>query len=362
VLEAKDLVHGPIEVLLTTEEETGLTGAAGLDASMIHGRILLNLDGEEEGVLYVGCAGGGDSAVTVNLRETETPPGSRAVDLKLLGLKGGHSGCDIHLQRGNATKLLVRAIHACSLQGKRLNLAALQGGSAHNAIPREAFASVVLAEADLDSFKEAFENAISIIQDEFRPAEPDLSLDMEVVTAPDKMWDDATTATMLRLVTALPHGTIAMSYDIPDLVETSTNLATVTPKNGSIEIGLSSRSSVDSALEALRQKIRATAELVGAEVAEGDSYPGWKPNLTSPLLKAVAATHKRELGSDPEIMAIHAGLECGIIGEKLDGMDMISFGPQIEFPHSPDERVKIDTVGQFYKLLTAVLADLAKGA
>lgn len=362
VLEAGDLVHGPIEVLLTVDEETGLTGAAAMDASMIHGRILLNLDGEEEGILYVGCAGGGDSAVSVNIRESQTPPGSTAVELKLLGLKGGHSGCDIHLQRGNAIKLLVRAIHTCSLHGTRLNLAALQGGSAHNAIPREAFATVVLAEADLDSFKGAFENAISIIQDEFRPAEPDMTLDMEVVLAPDKMWDDATTATLLRLVTALPHGTIAMSYDIPDLVETSTNLATVTPKNGSIEIGLSSRSSVDSALEALRQKIRATAELVGAEVAEGDSYPGWKPNLASPLLKTVAEIHKRELGSDPEIMAIHAGLECGIIGEKLDGMDMISFGPQIEFPHSPDERVKIDTVAHFYMLLSAVLADLAKGA
>jgi dipeptidase D len=362
VLEAENLVHGPIEALFTVDEETGLTGAAGLDASMINGRILLNLDSEEEGVLYVGCAGGGDSAVTVKLQETSTPPESAAVDIKLRGLKGGHSGCDIHLQRGNAIKLLVRAIHTCSRQGLAVNLTALQGGSAHNAIPREAFATVVVPQPDIESFKAAFEDTISTIKDEFRPAEPDMTSELAVVSAPDSMWDDETTGTLLRLVTALPHGTIAMSYDIPDLVETSTNLATVLPKNGAIEIGLSSRSSVESALEALRQQIRATAELVGADVVEGDSYPGWKPNLASPLLKLVTEIHNRELGSDPEIKAIHAGLECGIIGEKLEGMDMISMGPQIEFPHSPDERVKIDTVAQFYRLLSAVLDDLAKGA
>ncbi len=361
VLESKDLVHGPIEALFTVDEETGLTGAAGLDADMIRARILLNLDSEEEGILYVGCAGGGDSAITVNIQEAATSPSSAGVEITLRGLKGGHSGCDIHLQRGNAIKLLVRALQTCTLQGSVVNIASLQGGSAHNAIPREAFATVVVPAADVTSFKSAFESALSTIADEFRPAEPDMKSEQKDVPTPDKVWDDATTGTVLRLITALPHGTMAMSYDIPDLVETSTNLATATPKNGSIEIGLSSRSSVESALEALRVRIRSTAELVGADVAEGDSYPGWKPNLASPLLKLVKEIHKRELGTDPEIKAIHAGLECGIIGEKLDGMDMISMGPQIEFPHSPDERVKIDTVAQFYRLLSAVLADLAKG-
>jgi dipeptidase D len=361
-LEAKNLTHGPLELLFTVDEETGLTGAAGLEAGMITGRTLLNLDSEEEGILYVGCAGGGDSAVTVPIHTTATAASSAAIEIKLRGLKGGHSGCDIHLQRGNAIKLLVRAIYTCRMHGTRINLAGLQGGSAHNAIPREAFATVVVPEANLDSFKKAYENAVSIIKDEFRPAEPDMTSEMEAIAAPAEVWDDSTTGTVLRLVTAMPHGAMAMSYDIPDLVETSTNLATVSPKNGSLEIGLSSRSSVESALEALRQRIRATAELVGADVAEGDSYPGWKPNLASPLLKTVKEIHNRELGSEPEIKAIHAGLECGIIGEKLEGMDMISFGPQIEFPHSPDERVKIDTVGQFYQLLSAVLADLAQGA
>ena len=266
------------------------------------------------------------------------------------------------MQRGYAIKLLVRAIYAVKLQGTQLSLTAVQGGSAHNAIPREAFATVVVAESDLDSFKSGFDKEISAIMDEFRPAEPDMKSDSQVVAAPAEVLDDSSTVAVLRLITAMPHGTMAMSYDIPDLVETSTNLATGSPQNGSLVIGMSSRSSVESALEALRQRIRATGELVGAKVVEEDSYPGWKPNLESPLLKVVKGIHVRELGVDPEIKAIHAGLECGIIGEKLDGMDMISLGPQIEFPHSPDERVKIDTVGQFYRLLTAILADLAAGA
>jgi dipeptidase D len=362
VLEAKDLVHGPLELLFTVEEETGLTGASGLDASMITGRTLLNLDSEEDGILYVGCAGGGDTTVTVPTSRVPAIPDSVAVEIKLHGLKGGHSGCDIHLQRGNAVKLLVRAVHAVRLRGIKANLAALRGGSAHNAIPREAFATVVLDPKQSDPFRAAFDGEITAIKEEFRPAEPDMKVDVQTVAAPPEVWDDLTTATVLRLVSALPHGVVAMSYDIPGLVETSTNLATVRPDNGSLTIGMSSRSSVETALAALRQKIRATAELVGAEVTEGESYPGWKPNLDSALLKTIREVHEREFGADPQIKAIHAGLECGLIGERLTGMDMISFGPQIEFPHSPDERVQIETVGRFYRLLAAVLAQLAKGA
>lgn len=360
VLEAEDLTHGPLELLFTVDEETGLTGAAGLDAGMITGRRLLNLDSEEEGVLYVGCAGGGDTELELRTARIPTPSNSTALQIKLHGLKGGHSGCDIHLQRGNAIKLLVRAVNAVSLQGIRLNLAELRGGSAHNAIPREAFATVVTAESDLDSFKAAFSREISAIMDEFRPAEPDMKSDIRVAAAPAEVWDEPSTAAVLRLVTALPHGMMAMSYEIPDLVETSTNLATVRPHDSSLAIGSSSRSSVESALIAIRQRIRAIGELAGATVVEGDSYPGWKPDLASPLLKVVQRIHEEELGVEPKIKAIHAGLECGIIGEKLDGMDMISLGPQIEFPHSPDERVKIDTVDRFYRLLAAILAELAK--
>ncbi|UCG86988.1 MAG: aminoacyl-histidine dipeptidase [Gemmatimonadota bacterium] len=358
VMEATDMAHGPLELLFTIDEETGLTGAAGLSGEMLRGRQLINMDSEEEGALYVGCAGGADSSLTVPLATTETPTGARALNIRLHGLKGGHSGVDIHLQRGNAIKLLLRALNAVALRSP-FQLARLEGGSAHNAIPREAFAQVVTQHAD--EFADALRAELAEIADEFRPAEPNMKLELTDSETPPTAWDQNTTNTVTRLITGLPHGVMSMSYDIPDLVETSTNLATVIPQGRDLVIGMSSRSSVDSALVALRQRIRATGELAGATVVEGNAYPGWKPNLDSHLLEVVKRIHVREFGVEPQIKAIHAGLECGLIGEKVSGMDMISIGPQIEFPHSPDERVKIDSVGRFYKLLTATLEELAAG-
>ena len=203
------------------------------------------------------------------------------------------------------------------------------------------------------------EEEFAAIAAEFRPAEPQMKLEVLATEAPSEAWDDDTARTVLTLVSGLPHGALSMSYDIPGLVETSTNLATVKRQDGSLEITLSSRSSVASALVALRQRIRATASLAGASVEEGNGYPGWKPDLESLALAVVKKIHQRELGTEPEVGAIHAGLECGLIGEMIPGMDMISFGPQIEFPHSPDERVHIDSVGRFYRLLTATLEELA---
>jgi dipeptidase D len=357
VLESQDIAHGPLELLFTVDEETGLTGASDLDGSMIKGRRLLNLDSEEEGIVYIGCAGGGDTNLILPLRSVGTPSGTAALEIRLFGLKGGHSGCDIHLQRGNAVKLLARALYAISLETP-LHVANLEGGGVHNAIPREAFATVVVAAGDRDGFTAALKAEYAAIEGEFGPAEPDMKLGVSGTEPPKEVWDEGTAETVLRLITGLPHGVVAMSYDIPDLVETSTNLATVKPKDGSLVIGLSSRSSIDSALVALRQRIRATGVLAGASVEEGNGYPGWKPDLQSPLLATVKKVHKKELGVEPEIKAIHAGLECGIIGEKVKGMDMVSIGPQIEFPHSPDERVKIDSVEKFYGLLKAVLEEL----
>ena len=356
--ESKDLGHGPLELLFTIDEETGLTGAADLDGSLLHGRRLLNLDSEEEGELCVGCSGGADSTLTLGLTNTPTPSGSGALQIRIHGLKGGHSGIDISLQRGNAVKLLARALHSISFE-TAFRLAGLEGGNKHNAIPREAFATVILPAADKGQFTKAFEQEFAAIQDEFRPAEPEMQVEVTDADSPAEAWDDTTTAKVLQLITALPHGVLAMSYDIPDLVETSTNLATVVVKSGALVVGLSSRSSIDSALRALRRSIRATATLAGASVEEGNGYPGWKPNLQSPILGVLKQVHVEKLGLEPEIKAIHAGLECGIIGEKLPGMDMISFGPQIEFPHSPDERVKIDSVGVFYELLATTLERLA---
>ncbi len=359
IMEAIDLIHGPLELLFTIDEETGLTGASGLDIDMLEGRQLLNLDSEEEGAVYVGCAGGGDTQLTMPLRFVACPIDTQALRIRLYGLKGGHSGVDIHLQRGNAIQLLARALRASSRRAP-VHLAAIEGGSAHNAIPREAFATVTVADTHSESFTSALKAEIAAIQDEYRTVEPEMMLDISHVESPSEVYDGDTTDQVLRLIVGLPHGVVSMSYDIPDLVETSTNLATVKRNDGALVVGTSSRSSVHTALAAVRQKIRAVGELAGAAVKEAEAYPGWKPNLESYVLGVVKRVHEAELGFEPETKAIHAGLECGIIGEKASGMDMVSIGPQIEFPHSPDERVRIDSVGRFYRLLTSTLEELAR--
>lgn len=352
------LTHGPLELLFTIDEERGLTGASGLDPGVLSGQRLLNLDSEEEGVLTVGCAGGADSRLTMPLGSAAPAAGSAALSVRLAGLKGGHSGVDIHLQRGNALKLLARALFAASLEVP-LRLAGFAGGDKTNAIPREARALVLCAAADRDRLRELVERELTAIRDEYRPAEPGMMWELATEEAPGSAWDDASTGRALALVNGLPHGVLAMSYDIPGLVETSTNLARLTDADGKLAIAMSNRSSVASALRAVRQRNRAIARLAGAEVAEGTGYPGWKPNLDSPLLAVMKRTHQEVLGFEPQVGAIHAGLECGILGENKPGMDMISFGPTIQFPHSPDERVEIATVGRFYRLLTATLEALS---
>jgi dipeptidase D len=359
VMESHDLVHGPLELLFTVDEETGLTGAKSFDGSLLEGRRLLNLDSEEEGAVYVGCAGGADSELSLAIELEETPEGAVALAVSLAGLKGGHSGVDIHLQRGNALRLLARTLGAAR-RGTPFLLASLEGGSAHNAIPREARADLIIEEDLKEKVVASIQAEFASVKEELRPVDPDMRLEVTEGASPERVWSAATTAKVLALLEGLPHGVLGMSYDIPDLVETSTNLATVRASDKDLAVLLSSRSSVDSALAALRRRIRSIADLAGAEVSEDAGYPGWKPNLDSPLLKVVQGVTEKTLGSPPEIKAIHAGLECGIIGEKCPGMDMISFGPQIEFPHSPDERVRIDSVGRFYGLLSATLEELAK--
>lgn len=360
VMQATDLTHGPLELLFTVDEETGLTGAKQLDSEMLKGRRLINLDSEEEETLCVGCAGGADSSLTLPLASAQALTGAAAMRIRLTGMQGGHSGIDIHLQRGNATQLLARALYSVSLSTP-FDLAKLQGGSAHNAIPREALAEVVVSNNDRESFLGALEAELGGIKGEFQTVEPDTEWEITDIDTPAQVWDRETTQRVLELITALPHGVTMMSNDIPGLVETSTNLATVSQDESQLEIGLSSRSSVASALTALRQKIRAAAALSGASVEEEPGYPGWKPDLESELLRVVRSVHLRELGSEPTIEAVHAGLECGLIGEMIPGMDMISIGPDIEFPHSPNERVKVSSVVKFYKLLTATLEELASG-
>lgn len=359
VMMADDLVHGPLELLFTVDEETGLTGVVALDpeAIALRGKLLLNLDSEEEGAVTIGCAGGAVSKLLLPRDTGSVPEGSAVLELKLSGLKGGHSGLDIGQQRGNAVQLLARALHAA---GPGFRLASFQGGNKHNALAREAVARVIVPAGQQGAFVEAVEREIAGIRDEYRVMEPDLRFEASEGGDSGSVWSGELGRKVLLLLNALPHGVLAMSHDIAGLVESSVNLAAVSEEGGDVVVLLSVRSSVGSALEAHRRRLRAFADLVGARVEENAGYPAWKPNVESPLLKRFQEVHKRVQGTEPELRAVHAGLECGVIGEKFPGMDMISFGPVIEGAHSPDERVKIDSVARFYPLLTETLAALAR--
>jgi dipeptidase D len=358
VLEADDLAHGPLELLFTIDEETGLTGASDLDPSLLSGKRLLNLDTEEENEVTIGCAGAGLSVVSLSLETAPAPAGKTPLAVAVSGLKGGHSGMEIHLPRGNAIKLLARALYAAS-QKHAIHVGALRGGRMHNAIPREATALIFVSPADRAAVTTALDRETAAIRAEL-PGEPDLRLEVRAETAPDSAWTEAAGRKALALVAALPHGVLAMSQDIPGLVETSTNLASVETTGGSLTVLSSSRSSVDSALGAVRQSIHAAADLAGARVEEPRGYPGWKPDPGAALLRTFCTLHQKLTGKEPELKAVHAGLECGIIGEKVPGMEMISFGPQILGAHSPDERVNVASVERFYRLLVATLSELAR--
>lgn len=359
VMESTDLAHGPIELLFTVEEEIGLEGAGRLDPSLVTGRRLLNLDSEEEGAVTVGCAGAAMTRMSLPLEKDGVPGDSSTLAVKVAGLQGGHSGLDIHLQRGNAVKVLVRALLA-AFQERPFRIAAMKGGDKHNVLPREASARIVVPSGGLDALRQALETDLQAAREELRPAEPDLRFEITAGGEPvQEAWTEEATGRALSMLEAIPHGVLAMSYDIPGLVETSTNLASAASLNGSLQVLQSTRSSVASALRATRRRLRAVAGLAGASVEENLGYPAWKPDLSSPLLATVRRVHERVLGHEPEVKAVHAGLECGVIGEKCPGMDMISFGPQIEFPHSPDERVHVESVERFWRLFTATLEELA---
>jgi len=358
LLDAPGVVHGPLELLFTLEEEIGLNGAAALDPRLVTGRTLLNLDTEEEGALYVGCAGGAGSELRVPLDRMFGAEGRMALAVELGGLKGGHSGVDIHLQRGNAIAILARALWAVA-ESSGLEVASFEGGNLTNAIPREARAVVRVAPEARAEFEAALAGELSAARDELAPVDPGLEWKISAVEFDGEVWADATAERVLALLAALPHGVVRTSDDIADLVETSTNLARVRTEPGRLLLSISNRSSVESALAAEQRRTAAFGALAGAEVVVEEGYPGWKPNPDSKLLALVERVHERTLGSKPAVKAIHAGLECGILGERLPGSDMISFGPQIEHPHSPDERVSISSVERFWRLLTATLAELA---
>lgn len=358
ILTSKDIPHGPIEVLVTATEETGMDGANGLKAGVLKGDILLNLDSETEGELYVGCAGGIDSAIEFSYQEESVPAGSKAYRLAIKGLKGGHSGMDINLGRGNSNKLLFRFLKT---YGEQLNLrlASVNGGSLRNAIPRESFAIITLPAEKAGELSQAIQEAEKIYQAELSAKEPDLQVLAEETTLPSHLIDACTQSRLTNAILACPNGTIRMIDAMPDTVETSNNLAIVKSENGKIVINTLLRSSVETAKEALAQTIQAVFELAKADKILFDgAYPGWKPNPDSAILKEMREVYHKLYGKEPAIMAVHAGLECGILGSKYPNWDMISFGPTIQHPHSPDEKVNIASVEKFWEYLKATLKNI----
>ena len=357
VMEDKSLVHGPMEFLFTIDEEVGLKGAYKLGKDFLGGTQLFNLDSEELGTFTIGCSGGGDSEISLALERKKR----RLKDLyrlKVSGFRGGHSGIDINQGRGNAIRLLARLLYI-SQEKIKFELVSVEGGNKRNAIPREAWAVVYLERTMARKMHSLLNNQFANIQNEYKAVEQEAQLSFEKIEgSKDDPLTTASQGALIRFLLSLPHGVIVMHPEIAGLVETSTNLAIIRCEKNEAQIIMSSRSSVGSALEAVRKSIQALAELAGARIVHALAYPGWEPNLQSELLKKLTEVYKRVFAKDPLVKAIHAGLECGIIGEKYPSMDMISFGPTIEHPHSPEERVHIGSVEDFWRFLIASLQEL----
>jgi dipeptidase D len=354
IMEDKALVHGPLEFLFTVDEETGLTGATNISPKALQSRTMMNLDSEEEGSLFVGCSGGRNTVGSWRLVLENAPRGMQALKVIVKGLKGGHSGLEIDKGRGNSIKIINRVLIGLEKVGARLSH--IEGGNKSNAIPREAEALVFVAKKDVENAAVIIADWEDTIKSELSSVEPDVRIAaVQVEVKKPKVLKKAQQALLYKTISALPTGVLKMSADIPELVETSTNVAIIKTQKNKIELITSQRSSVASEnLEAL-QTVNAILTLGGAKVQHTEGYPGWKPNLSSPILKVVQESFRRLYGKEAEVKAIHAGLECGIIGEKYPGMDMISFGPTMEGVHSPDERLYIDTVERFYKFTLEVL-------
>ncbi len=355
ILESKDIKHGPLEGLFTATEETGMDGAFGLKPGVLKGKILLNLDSETEGELYVGCAGGLDLTATMKYDtekvEKENFTGYR---LEIKGLKGGHSGMDIIEQRGNANQLLARFMR--NYQEKLgILLCDIDGGGLRNAIPREAFATIVVLKQNEKALVSAVKKYEQLYKTEYKGIEEGLSFKAVPVKTPSKAINFFDQANLIDAVYACPNGVQRMSTSMPGLVQTSSNLARVVSERGYFKIMCLLRSSMNSEKDDLAMKIRTVMELAGANVKLSGAYDGWNPNMDSPILKTMSESYEKLFGKKPAVMAIHAGLECGIIGGKYPDMDMISCGPTIRYPHSPDEKVNIESVGKFWKFICYTL-------
>ena len=361
VLTSKDVEHGPLEVLLTIDEEAGMTGAFGLQEGWLEGDILLNTDSEQEGEVYMGCAGGVDAAITFALERETLPSGYVAKTLQIKGLKGGHSGCDIHTGRANANKLLGRFLagHAEELG---LRILSVRGGTLRNAIPREAFADVAVPEENAEKLASLFGYYEQLLNQELSAIETNLSLSIIDADASQQALTSSVQHRIIAAINACPNGVIRMSDDIEGVVETSLNLGVITTEQSTMTLLCLIRSLADSGRSYVESMLRSLGELAGADVAFSGAYPGWKPDPDSEIMKVFRSTYEGIYGRVPNIMVIHAGLECGLFKEPYPNMDMISFGPTIKFPHSPDEKVNIETVGLFWEQMVAMLKAIPEKA
>jgi dipeptidase D len=355
ILEDRKAMHGPLECLFTVDEETGMTGARNLRPGFMSGSILLNLDSEDEGELFIGCAGGIDTLGKFGFDREKADPAAQAYKLQVGGLKGGHSGDEIHIAHGNPIKILNRFLLEAA-EKYDLRLSELNGGNMRNAIPREAFAIVTIHPRQTREFEHAFMDFSSAMDREMKRDEPGLRLDIQKVDLPEYMIDQAQQKKFLRAIRGCPHGVIRWSKTIKGLVETSTNLASVrfTP-DGKATLVTSQRSSVEKAKTEVAAKIRTIFEEGGAEVEHSDGYPGWTPDPDSPILGVTRQAYIDLFGEEPVVRAIHAGLECGLILEKYPGLDMVSFGPTIKGAHTPSERIDVKSTDKFWRLLLEIL-------
>ena len=354
VLAAKDLIHGPLEALFTCDEETGMTGAIGLKSNWLKGEILLNMDSEEEGELYVGCAGGVNADIEFEYDEVIVPQGVTPLKLVISGLRGGHSGLEINQGRGNANKLIIRFLKYATRE-LDARLAEINGGGMRNAIPREAYAVVLVPDENVAQLKSAVSKYESIYKYELGAIEPNLSFTINETEIPESLIEERVQHDLIDSVYACPNGVIRMSDAMAGLVETSTNLSTVKSRKGVIFVKCLLRSSVESAKNDLVEMVDSVFALGGAMVSFDGDYPGWKPNMNSPILASMKEIYQNKFGKTPEVLGIHAGLECGILGAAYPNWDMISFGPTMRSPHSPDERLFIPSVQKFWDFLVEVL-------
>lgn len=357
ILASNDIQHGPIECLFTVDEETGLTGAFGLQPGFLKSNILLNLDSEDEGQLFIGCAGGQDTQAWLPFDYEETPEGHKAFKIMVSGLKGGHSGDEIDKGHANANKILNRFLW-CKKDKFELKLNEFDGGNLRNAIAREAFAVITVPNENVSKLKEALISFKAMSRAEFNITEPNLEISLNEVDTPEVVIDDESFTELVNAIYGCPHGVIAMSQSIDNFVETSTNLASVKFLDEEILITTSQRSSVESEKQDITNMVTSVFRLAGASTKTSDGYPGWTPNPDSEIMNITVDSYKKLFNTKPEVLAIHAGLECGLIGDKYPEMDMISFGPTIKRAHSPEEKIEINTVVKFWDLTLDILKNI----